>query len=391
MTSTITDDSKATLLLCGHFFGQRQEGPKPLAQREFNDVARWLSRSSLGPGAFFDAAVRSSFARETGIAESRIDALIGRGGALALAMERWATRGIWVLTRLDPSYPTRLSERLGGSAPVILFGAGPRELLEEGGLAIVGSRKAEDDALDFTRSVAQKSATEGVPVISGAARGIDEEAMTSCLDRGGRALGVLADSLERAVMSRKYRQAITGGRAALISPFHPDAGFNVGNAMGRNASIYALSDAALVVSSDLEEGGTWAGAMNNLKQHYVPLFVRDVAMPGNQGLIRAGAKRWPDDAATIRNVIDGSGRSTEHPVVHQIFDRPAPETLDLLDLVAPRILKVLERETSEKQLAELLGIVPAQARAWLKRLVGDGRIRKLKKPVRYVASTPRLF
>jgi hypothetical protein len=115
MTSTISDDSKATLLLCGHFFAQRQEGPRPLAQREFNDVARWLGRSSLGPGALFDSSVRSNFACETGISESRIGALIERGGALALAMERWGSRGIWVLTRLDGSYPKRLTERLGCS------------------------------------------------------------------------------------------------------------------------------------------------------------------------------------------------------------------------------------------------------------------------------------
>src|SRR5712691_3485757 len=294
MTSTISDDSKATLLLCGHFFAQQQEGPKPLAPREFNDVARWLGRSSLGPGALFDSSLRSNFAAETGISESRIGALIGRGGALALAMERWGSRGIWVVTRLDGSYPKRLTERLGGSAPVILFSAGPKELLDGGGLAIVGSRKAEDDALAFTRSIAERSAGDGVQIISGAARGIDEEAITSCLDHDGRALGVLADSLERAVMSRKYRQAIVDRRATLISPFHPDAGFNVGNAMGRNASIYALADAALVVSSDLEEGGTWAGATENLKQQYVPLFVRDVPLPGNQQLIREGAQRWPD-------------------------------------------------------------------------------------------------
>ena len=32
----------------------------------------------------------------------------------------------------------------------------------------------------------------------------------------------------------------------LISPFYPDAGFNVGNAMQRNKYIYCLSDAAMV-------------------------------------------------------------------------------------------------------------------------------------------------
>ncbi|HEY3053291.1 MAG TPA: hypothetical protein VGK04_07885, partial [Thermoanaerobaculia bacterium] len=80
--------------------------------------------------------------------------------------------------------------------------------------------------------------------------------------------------------------------------------------------------------------------------------------------------------------------------IRNVMDKPEVETaesLDLFDLVAPRIVKALERDTTDKQLAERLGIELAQARAWLKRLVADGRARKLKKPVRYVASALKLF
>ncbi len=39
--------------------------------------------------------------------------------------------------------------------------------------------------------------------------------------------------------------------------------------------IYALADAALVVSSDYEKGGTWAGAVEQLeKLQFVPVYVR---------------------------------------------------------------------------------------------------------------------
>lgn len=44
------------------------------------------------------------------------------------------------------------------------------------------------------------------------------------------------------------------GRLVLVSPYDPSTGFNVGNAMQRNKLIYALADASLVVSSDLDEG-----------------------------------------------------------------------------------------------------------------------------------------
>ena len=35
----------------------------------------------------------------------------------------------------------------------------------------------------------------------------------------------------------------------LVSPFYPEAGFNAGNAMGRNRYIYTLADQALVIDS----------------------------------------------------------------------------------------------------------------------------------------------
>ena len=51
--------------------------------------------------------------------------------------------------------------------------------------------------------------------------------------------------------------AYLDGQLVLASPYDPSAGFNVGNAMQRNKFIYALADAALVVNSDLNRGGTW--------------------------------------------------------------------------------------------------------------------------------------
>jgi DNA processing protein len=54
------------------------------------------------------------------------------------------------------------------------------------------------------------------------------------------------------------------GQLVLVSPYDPGAGFNVGNAMQRNKLIYALADAALVVNSDFEKGGTWTGAVEQL-------------------------------------------------------------------------------------------------------------------------------
>src|SRR5437773_5988014 len=75
------------------------------------------------------------------------------------------------------------------------------------------------------------------------------------------------------------------------------AGFSVGAAMGRNKMIYGLADFAVVVSSDHQTGGTWAGAVEALKAGWCPVFVRDgKGVPkGNQELLKLGGSALPAD------------------------------------------------------------------------------------------------
>ena len=62
--------------------------------------------------------------------------------------------------------------------------------------------------------------------------------MLGALESQGTAVGVLADSLLRAATSAKYRRGLMGKNLVLVSPFSPEAQFNVGNAMAAtNISI----------------------------------------------------------------------------------------------------------------------------------------------------------
>jgi DNA processing protein len=194
------------------------------------------------------------------IDESGLQRLLGRGFLLSQVIERWQARAIWVISRADTDYPRRLKARLREDAPAILYGCGDIRLLEAGGLAIVGSRHVDAPLIDYSTAVGHLVARAGRTVVSGGAKGIDQAAMRGALEAGGKVSGVLADSLERATMNRDHRNLLLEGQLVLISPYDPSVGFNVGNAMQRNKLIYALADASLVVSSDLNKGGTWAGA-----------------------------------------------------------------------------------------------------------------------------------
>jgi predicted Rossmann fold nucleotide-binding protein DprA/Smf involved in DNA uptake len=153
------------------------------------------------------------------------------------------------------------------------------------------------------------AARAGRTVVSGGAKGVDQAAMYGALEAGGRVCGVLPDSLERATIHREYRDWIIAGLLALVSPYDPNARFHAGNAMQRNKLVYALADASLVVNSDLNKGGTWAGAVEQLdKLKFAPVFVRAAGKipAGLDALRKKGAFPWPEppDADSLEAVFN---------------------------------------------------------------------------------------
>ena len=305
----LSADTEAVLLLCGRFGGERQEPFQPLSIREYAELARWLNAQEQRPADLLSVGGQDGIRKvvEAKLEPRRIEFLLGRGTALALALERWARAGIWVLARSDPEFPKRLKRHFKQAAPPLLYGAGNKQLLDGGGVAIIGSRDASEAALEFTRGIAGKCAQEGLPVVSGGARGVDAAAMQGATEAGGRCVGMLASDLLKVSLNRQNRTGLREGRLALVSPFYPEAGFNAGNAMARNRYIYSLADQALVIDSALGSGGTWEGAVENLQNGWVPLFVRSPGEgAGNSELIRRGGVAFsvqPSEGTTLTDVF----------------------------------------------------------------------------------------
>ncbi|MYE01052.1 MAG: DNA-processing protein DprA [Alphaproteobacteria bacterium] len=332
------------------------------------------------------------------VTRERLRALLNRGAALGLSLERWERAGLWVLTRSDSDYPERLKRRLGGTAPPVLFGCGNRALLERGGIAVVGSRNTGEDDLEFARRLGAKAAEEGYAVVSGGARGIDRCAMHGALERDGTALGVLADSLLRSAMAADYRRYILSGDLALVSPFNPEARFHVGNAMARNASIYCLADAAIVVCSEAGKGGTWSGAEENLKKGWVPLWVKpdDAPGSGNPELVRRGAEWLPEEPYPLSQLVDGArpagqDRLPLEPAAPSLREEPepyapAPEDGGLYALFLARMAELTaEKPAGVRRIAECLQLRPGQVEDWLRRALPEGRVLAGKRRGQYAA------
>lgn len=291
------ENKQAILLLAAQFSPPKKGAPTPLTALEYGRFAAWMRQVGFQPLDLFhrfDEIVQLWQDPKRKVTSDRLQYLLGRGMAMGIAIEKWQRAGMWLLTRADQEYPIRLKKHLSDAAPAVLFGVGETALLNAGGVAMVGSRKIGATETQFTNLVARQAAQEGLNVVSGGARGVDETAMLASLETEGTAVGVLANDLFKSALSGKWRQYLRSSQLALVSPFYPEARFHVGSAMGRNKYIYCLSDYALVVRSEKDSGGTWAGATENLKEknRWVPLFVAaPSAAAGNASLLGMGARQ----------------------------------------------------------------------------------------------------
>jgi predicted Rossmann fold nucleotide-binding protein DprA/Smf involved in DNA uptake len=435
LESTLTVDTQAVLLLCGELGQRGGNGLKPLGLRQYNNLATWLKTEGLRPGDLLTSEGKTKLdgLQTAEVNRDRVAPLLDRGTALALVVEKWERSGLWVISRSDSCYPERLKRYLGQAAPPLLYGVGSKSLLSGGGLAVVGSRERTDEDGDFARRVGEHCAQEGVAIISGAAKGIDRDAMAGALEVGGWALGVLAEGLAKTATSGQYRAGLVSDHLTLVSPFDPDARWFAYNAMERNKLLYGLSDAALVVASSADSGGTWAGATEALQLGKVKVFVKSTGAlaPGNPKLMHMGGIPFPSEpwdnlrplftAPEAKNgqLFSATGQQSSpavEPSAEAVTAAPldalqaekqvvptetqleesqpsteAEPTCDAYTLVIDAVLALLKEPQSDEWVADKMGVRAPQMKDWLDRGVREGRILKLKKPVRYVAHAATLF
>ena len=299
----LSDDGQAILLLCSSLAlppTAKATDLSPLKLSEWNQLARKISESSLKTPAALQGHSADDLAKALSLPTDeaeRIVRLLEFTSQLSIELQNLIERGLWAVTRVDENYPPHLRDTLKHQAPTVFFGAGNIRLLQRPGVAVIGSRNIDEAGAAFAREVGAKAVAAKLPVVSGGARGTDRIAMQAALEADGLAFGALADSLERTARQADVREFVSDGKLVLLTPYAPDAGFSVGGAMGRNKLIYGLAEFAVVVSSDHQTGGTWAGAVEALKANWCPVLVRggDNVPHGNKELLKLGATELPAD------------------------------------------------------------------------------------------------
>ena len=175
-------------------------------------------------------------------------------------LERYLSRGKRAdcipVTRVSAHYPVIVRQRLGLDSPGCLWVKGDPAMLEEPGIALVGSRDMRPQNLGFAREVGRQAAIQGLVLVSGNARGADRAAQDACLEAGGRVVSIVADELERCAPH---------SRVTYVSEDGFNLGFSAQRALSRNRVIHALGRMVFVAQARLGRGGTWDGVSRNLR------------------------------------------------------------------------------------------------------------------------------
>lgn len=219
-------------------------------------------------------------------------------------------RNISLLAVTDKEYPHRLRIHLGKKAPPLLAVLGNKSLLNKTSVGFCGSRKASNKGLATASDCADQLATKGVNVVSGYAAGVDMATHKAALDSGGTTTIVLAEGILKFKVKRDLQDVWDWQKTVVVSEFLPGIPWSIHNAMKRNQTICALSNAMILIEAG-ETGGSIEAGRTCLGMG-LPLFAAVYeGMPetakGNQELLNYGArpllKSLKNNRAKIETVL----------------------------------------------------------------------------------------
>ena len=275
----MTGAERGFLLLCCHLGNPER---KPLTVAQFRKLARRVRESEKAPG---DRELELSDLTALGYAAEdgkRILKLLDEEALLDRYLAKADRYGCVPLTRLTPGYPRRILEALGDDAPGCIWARGDLSLLERPGVALVGSRELRPENRRFAREAGAQAASQGLPLISGTARGADRTAQDAALAAGGGVISIVADL-------RTDHAPVKG--ILYLSEEGYELECSSQRALSRNRCIHALGLSAIAAQCSMQTGGTWDGSVKNLRFGWSPLYIFDDGSKSADLLEQMGAEK----------------------------------------------------------------------------------------------------
>lgn len=314
-------------------------------------------------------------------------------------IERAEGLGVALIGMGEAGYPPLLAQI--PDPPPVLYAMG--ELRPRGEdrypAAIVGSRSCTSYGIEQAERFAGVLAGSGVTIVSGGARGIDSAAHRGAMRSGGRTIAVLGCGLAHRYPPENARMfdEIAGGRGAVVSELPLEVSPQSENFPARNRIISGLSLGVVVIEAARGSGAliTARAAVDDQGREVlaVPGRVDSPASEGTHTLIKSGGAALATCPADVLDLLETPARhhfGGTHDA--RYADPTAGEPAGLwaegggparegaapasVEPVQARLLEALDCARSPDDLADRLGVGPAEVRAAITMLEIRGAVRR---------------
>ena len=190
-------------------------------------------------------------------------------------------------------YPEKL--RLIKNPPSRLYVEGNVEILNELGIAVIGSRTNTQYGEKMCKKFVKELVQYNINIISGLAIGIDSIAHKTCLRNSGKTIAVLPSGLKNIYPStnRELAQAIIDNGGVLVSEYDDNTKADSSKFLERNRIVAGLGIGTLVV-----EGGARSGTSVTARfteeagkpVFCIPSSLENIKGKGTNELIQNGSK-----------------------------------------------------------------------------------------------------
>lgn len=182
---------------------------------------------------------------------------------------------------LDENYPTQLKEI--NNPPKQLNCLGDVELLKEKLIAIIGSREANEEAINRTYELSKELSKQGYIIVSGGAKGIDTAAHKGALENGGKTIVILGSGFNHIYPKENeilFKEISKNG--LIISEYDDDFLGSKYSYLERNRITSGLSEGIIIMAGSYK-GGSISQINLAHKQNKIIMYPNNVNIYPNEG------------------------------------------------------------------------------------------------------------
>lgn len=246
---------------------------------------------------------------------------------------------IRLLFLTDEDYPRRLLHCY--DPPTLLYYRGDASLNAPRILSVIGTRSKTDYGKQIAEKLVQELCQQHICIVSGLALGIDAIAHKVCVKNGHPTIAVVAHGLDKIYPPehKSLAKEICRSGGGILTEFRSNSKPDKHNFPSRNRIVAGISDATVVVETDVKGGSMITASLANSYNRDVFAFpgrITDAKSAGCHQLIRNNKAILVTSAADLLEALGWTEKPKPISAQTSLFITLSPEEQQVVQLLSKR-------------------------------------------------------